>query len=102
MAERESTPRDANVPGTSPPAQPGAHDARQVSAPGQKPGQESHQAGQELTAQGKAVAAEAMTQSREYVRAWQTQLEQQVREQPLQTLLMAAGIGLLLGLLRRR
>ena len=34
--------------------------------------------------------------------AWQQQLETQVREKPLQSLLMAAGVGLLLGLLRRR
>jgi ElaB/YqjD/DUF883 family membrane-anchored ribosome-binding protein len=34
--------------------------------------------------------------------AWQQQLESQVREKPLQSLLMAAGIGLLFGLLKRR
>lgn len=75
MAERESTPQYANVPGTYSPAPPGARDAGQARAPGQEPGQESHQAGQELTAQGKAVATEAMAQGRAYVRTWQTQLE---------------------------
>jgi ElaB/YqjD/DUF883 family membrane-anchored ribosome-binding protein len=55
-----------------------------------------------FAAQASAVAAEATAPSREYLRIWQTQLEQQVREQPLQSLLIAAGIGLLLGLLRWR
>jgi ElaB/YqjD/DUF883 family membrane-anchored ribosome-binding protein len=41
-------------------------------------------------------------QGREYIRTWPAQLEQQVQEKPLQSLLMATGIGLLLGLLWRR
>jgi ElaB/YqjD/DUF883 family membrane-anchored ribosome-binding protein len=48
------------------------------------------------------VAAQAAAQGQKYVRAWQTQLDQQVREKPLQSILMAAGIGLLFGLLKRR
>jgi ElaB/YqjD/DUF883 family membrane-anchored ribosome-binding protein len=36
------------------------------------------------------------------VRAWQQQLEQHARDKPVQSLLIAAGIGLLLGLLKRR
>jgi ElaB/YqjD/DUF883 family membrane-anchored ribosome-binding protein len=68
----------------------------------QETGKEMRQKAQELTAQGKEVAAEYYQQGRERVLEWQQQLEQQAREKPLQSLLIAAGIGLLLGLLRRR
>jgi ElaB/YqjD/DUF883 family membrane-anchored ribosome-binding protein len=68
----------------------------------QETGKEIGQKAQELTAQGKEVAAEYYQQGRERVLAWQQQLEQQAREKPLQSLAIAAGIGLLLGLLRRR
>jgi len=57
---------------------------------------------QKLTAQGQEVAAEYYQQGRERVLAWQQQLEHQVQEKPLQSLLVAAGLGLLFGLLRRR
>ena len=65
-------------------------------------GKEMHDQAQELIAQGKEVAAEYYEEGRNQVLAWQQQLETQVREKPLQSLLMAAGVGLLLGLLRRR
>ena len=68
---------------------------------GQK-AQEMGQRVQELTTQGQEVAAEYYQQGRERVLAWQQQLQTQVREKPLQTILMAAGVGLLFGLLRRR
>jgi ElaB/YqjD/DUF883 family membrane-anchored ribosome-binding protein len=68
----------------------------------QETGKQIGQTAQELTAQGKEIAAEYYEQGRERVLAWQRQLEQQAREKPLQSLLVAAGIGLLLGLLRRR
>ncbi len=68
---------------------------------GQK-AQEMGQRVQELTTQGQEVAAEYYQQGREHVLAWQQQLQTQVQEKPLQTLLIAAGIGLLFGLLRRR
>jgi len=68
----------------------------------QEAGKEVGQRVQELTTQGQEVAAEYYQQGREHVLAWQQQLQTQVREKPLQTLLMAAGIGLLFGLLRRR
>jgi ElaB/YqjD/DUF883 family membrane-anchored ribosome-binding protein len=57
---------------------------------------------QQLIAQGKEVATEYYEESRNQVLAWQQQLEDQVREKPLQSLLVAAGVGLLFGLLRRR
>jgi ElaB/YqjD/DUF883 family membrane-anchored ribosome-binding protein len=68
----------------------------------QATGQEMRHKAQELTAQGKEVAAEYYQQGRERVLEWQQKLEQQARQKPLQTIIMAAGIGLLLGLLRRR
>jgi len=65
-------------------------------------GKEMRDPAQELMTQGKEVAAEYYEEGRNQVIAWQQQLEDQVREKPLQSLLMAAGVGLLLGLLRRR
>jgi len=67
-----------------------------------EPGKEIRDQAQELMTQGKEVAAEYYEEGRNQVIAWQQQLEDQVREKPLQSLLMAAGVGLLLGLLRRR
>jgi ElaB/YqjD/DUF883 family membrane-anchored ribosome-binding protein len=69
---------------------------------GREVGNEALQTAQNLTAEGKAVASEYYEQGRERMLAWQQQLENQVREKPLQSLLMAAGIGLLFGLLKRR
>lgn len=65
-------------------------------------GREISQKAQELTTQGKDIAADYYEQGREHVLAWQKQLEHQVREKPLQSLLIAAGIGLLVGLFKRR
>jgi len=65
-------------------------------------GKEMRDQAQELMAQGQEVAAEYYEEGRNQVLAWQQQLENQVREKPLQSLLIAAGVGLLFGLLRRR
>jgi ElaB/YqjD/DUF883 family membrane-anchored ribosome-binding protein len=65
-------------------------------------GMEMRDQAQDLIAQGKEVAAEYYEEGRNQVLAWQQQLENQVREKPLQSLLVAAGVGLLFGLLRRR
>jgi ElaB/YqjD/DUF883 family membrane-anchored ribosome-binding protein len=65
-------------------------------------GKEIRDQAQELIAQGKEVAADYYEEGRNQVLAWQQQLEHQVREKPLQSLLVAAGVGLLFGLLRRR
>jgi len=65
-------------------------------------GNEMREQAQDLMAQGKEVAAEYYEEGRNQVLAWQQQLENQVREKPLQSLLVAAGVGLLFGLLRRR
>jgi ElaB/YqjD/DUF883 family membrane-anchored ribosome-binding protein len=65
-------------------------------------GKERRDQAQELVAQGKEVAAEYYEEGRNQVLAWQQHLEYQVREKPLQSLFVAAGVGLLFGLLRRR
>jgi len=65
-------------------------------------GKERSDQAQELMAQGKEVAAAYYEEGRHQVLAWQQQLENQVREKPLQSLFIAAGVGLLFGLLRRR
>jgi ElaB/YqjD/DUF883 family membrane-anchored ribosome-binding protein len=57
---------------------------------------------QELMTQGKEVATESYKEGRNQVLAWQQHLEKQVREKPLQSVLIAAGIGLLYALLRRQ
>jgi len=79
---------------------------RATGSGGTSPAQESATQGrdktQELMTQGKEVAAEYYKEGRNQVLAWQQQLETQVREKPLQSLLVAAGVGLLLGLFRRR
>lgn len=76
--------------------------AGETSAPRQEAGRAIRHRAQELTAQGHEVAAEYYQQGRQYMQTWQQQLESQVHEQPLQSALIAAGIGLMLGLLRRR
>ena len=65
-------------------------------------GKERDDQAQALMTQGKEVVAEYYEEGRNQVLAWQQQLEYQVREKPLQSLLVAAGVGLLFGLLRRR
>ena len=65
-------------------------------------GKEIRDQAQELMTQGQEVAAEYYEEGRNQVLAWQQHLEHQVREKPLQSLLVAAGVGLLFGLLRRR
>jgi ElaB/YqjD/DUF883 family membrane-anchored ribosome-binding protein len=98
MANSEETPLPSTAVETHPPALPEASSAGKPSVQGQETEQASRQPTQELTAQEKDVAV----QGREYIHTWPTQLEQQVREKPLQSVLMATGIGLLLGLLWRR
>jgi len=87
------------------PSSPDGERREQRQEAGKEVGQKVQEVGQkvqELTTQGQEIAAEYYQQGRERVLAWQQQLQTQVREKPLQSLLMAAGIGLLFGLLRRR
>ena len=57
---------------------------------------------QELGEQGKELASEYYQQGRDQALVWQKQLEQHICEKPIQSLVVAGGIGLLLGLLWRR
>jgi len=92
----------STAPGTSTPVQPASSRAAEQREWMQEAAQEVSHKVQEMTQQGQEVAAAYYQQGRERVLAWQQQLEQQVREKPIQSLVMAAGIGLLFGLLRRR
>jgi ElaB/YqjD/DUF883 family membrane-anchored ribosome-binding protein len=55
-----------------------------------------------LGAQAQEMASEYYQQGREKALAWERVLEDRIREKPIQSLLVAGGIGLLLGLLWRR
>jgi ElaB/YqjD/DUF883 family membrane-anchored ribosome-binding protein len=102
MADIQSSTSTTAPRETSAPAQQEANRTEEQHNRMQETGKEIRQKAQEFTAQGKEVAAEYYQQGRERVLAWQQTLEQQAREKPLQSLMIAAGIGLLLGLLRRR
>lgn len=72
-----------------------AHKVQQV-------GDEIIEKAQQLGEQGKEIASEYYQQGRQQAAIWEGQLEQQIREKPIQSLCIAGGIGLLLGLLCRR
>jgi ElaB/YqjD/DUF883 family membrane-anchored ribosome-binding protein len=57
---------------------------------------------QSLSAEGQQLASEYYQQGREQALEWQKQLEQHIREKPIQSLCIAGGIGVLLGWLLRR
>jgi ElaB/YqjD/DUF883 family membrane-anchored ribosome-binding protein len=88
---------------TRPAAPQGAQTAPRQEGP-QATGQYDHrqEPAQALMTQGKEVAAEYYAEGRNQLLAWQQQLENQVREKPLQSVLLAAGVGLLYALFRRR
>jgi len=102
MAEMQSS---TGIPGTQDvqaTTRPDGHNTEERYDHMQETAQEIRDKAQELMTQGKEVAAEYYEEGRNQVLAWQQQLESQVREKPLQSLLIAAGVGLLFGLLRRR
>ena len=102
MAEMQSATRSSGTPGTQASSRQEGYETPKRSDHMQEIGKEMRDQTQELIAQGKEVAAEYYEEGRNQVLAWQQQVEKQVREKPLQTLLIAAGVGLLVGLLRRR
>jgi ElaB/YqjD/DUF883 family membrane-anchored ribosome-binding protein len=102
MAEMQSSTTTPGMQGAQTPARQDSHDTAERHDHMQETGKELRAQAQELMTQGKEVATEYYEEGRQQVLAWQQQLENQVREKPLQSLLMAAGVGLLLGLLRRR
>lgn len=109
--DNPAAPESANVQGT------GTHTSRstegglrnQVQEAGKEvvhrvreTGQDVAHKAQELGEQGKELASEYYQQGRDQALVWQKMLEQQIREKPIQSLVVAGGVGLLLGLLWRR
>jgi ElaB/YqjD/DUF883 family membrane-anchored ribosome-binding protein len=102
MAEMQSSTKTPGTQDTQLSTQPDGHNPTERYGHMQETAKEMHDKAQDLMTQGKEVAAEYYEEGRNQVLAWQQQLEHQVREKPLQSILIAAGIGLLYGLLRRR
>jgi ElaB/YqjD/DUF883 family membrane-anchored ribosome-binding protein len=102
MAEMQSATRTPGTQDLQASTRQEGHDTTERNDHMQETGKEMRDKAQELMTQGKEVAAEYYEEGRNQVLAWQQQLENQVREKPLQSILIAAGIGLLYGLLRRR
>jgi ElaB/YqjD/DUF883 family membrane-anchored ribosome-binding protein len=75
---------------------------REVAHRVQQVGEEIAEKAQYLSEHGKEIASEYYQQGRQQATVWEHQLEQQIREKPIQSLLIAGGIGLLLGILCRR
>ena len=102
MAEMQSSTKTPGTQSTQLATQPDGHNATERYDHVQETAKEMRDKAQDLRTQGKEVAAEYYEEGRNQVLACQLQLENQVREKPLQSILIAAGIGLLYGLLRRR
>src|SRR5262249_41987299 len=102
MADGQDSRDLITPPGTSTPGGQAAHSIMETCAQMRETGEEMRHKAQELTAQGKEMAAACYQQGREHVHAWQQHLTDHVREHPLQSLMIAAGLGMLVGLLRRR
>ena len=101
MAETQRSTRAPGSQGTQAPQQ-GRHDTPGQPDPMQETGKELRTQAQALLTQGQEVATEYYEEGRNQILAWQHQLENQVRQNPLQSVCIAAGIGLLYALLRRR
>lgn len=102
MAEIQSSTRTPGTQGAQASTRQDSHDTAERHDQMQETGKEMRAQTQELMTQGKEMATAYYEEGRNQVLAWQQQLETQVREKPLQSILIAAGVGLLFGLLRRR
>lgn len=60
------------------------------------------EAGRQYYEQGRQAAAQYYEQGRQKAMEWEEGFEDYVREQPVKSVLIAAGIGLVLGFLWRR
>ena len=102
MAEMQSATRTPSPQGAQAAPRLEGHETAERSEHVQETAKEMRDKAQELITQGKEVAAEYYEEGRNQILAWQQHLEKHVREKPLQSVLIAAGVGLLYALLRRR
>jgi len=74
----------------------------QIRDTAQEVGTQMRDRAQEMGAQAQKAVGEYYEQGRESLREMNKSMEEKIREKPLQALLVAGGVGLLLGLLWRR
>ena len=65
-------------------------------------GQQAYDAATEKYENVRDSAAEYYQAGREKAMEWESQIESYVREQPIKSLLMAAGVGMVLGMIWKR
>lgn len=65
-------------------------------------GAQAYDAAQEKYENARDAAAEYYQAGREKAMEWESQIESYVREQPIKSLLMAAGVGIVLGMIWKR
>jgi len=112
QSNRQETPRPQAAHDTLPdPRSQGrseeAHDTSQgvgtqIRDKAQEVGTQIRDKAQEMGAQAQQAVGEYYEQGRESLREMNKSVEEKIREKPLQALLVAGGVGLLLGLLWRR
>jgi ElaB/YqjD/DUF883 family membrane-anchored ribosome-binding protein len=65
-------------------------------------GSQAYDAAAEKYENAKETAAEYYKSGREKAMEWESQIESYVRERPIKSLLMAAGVGVVLGMIWKR
>jgi ElaB/YqjD/DUF883 family membrane-anchored ribosome-binding protein len=105
---QNTTPAGASTP-VSASATPAAHNmedirdqASELGVQVREKAQELGSKAQELGTQATEIAAEYYQQGREQALALEQAVEAQIRDKPIQSLLIAGGLGLLIGFLWRR
>jgi ElaB/YqjD/DUF883 family membrane-anchored ribosome-binding protein len=74
----------------------------QIRSAAQKQAEQLRQNAGEYYEQGRQMAGEYYEQGRQKAMEWSEELEHYVREQPMKSVLIAAGVGMVLGFLWRR
>jgi ElaB/YqjD/DUF883 family membrane-anchored ribosome-binding protein len=98
---RQETPRPQAAHDTLPdPRSQGRSEEGRDTSPGV--GTQIRDKAQEMGTQAQQAVGEYYEQGRESLREMNKSVEEKIREKPLQALLVAGGVGLLLGLLWRR